>query len=321
MKKIGLLLAMCAATLASAQTSTMMASTADAPSGTQATSVTFPFERIQTPTQADLYCAGFISQQLLPNANFVAGGLQTPNTTKFANAEVVYLAGSGYQVGQEYTVLRELRNPNKHEIFTGQNAILKGLGQPYSELARIKVVDTRSRMAIAQIESSCDPVVPGDIVVPFAEKQAISFHPPVRFDRFAPATTKTSGRIVLARDFDSILGTGMKVYLNVGTNQGVKAGDYFRAVRRYEADLKDEVDSLSFKASTAEDTQNRPSSIEPNMLTRTKGPSIHVADLPRRAVGEIVVLSATPTTSTGMIVFAMEDVHVGDGVELDEQSQ
>jgi len=44
-----------------------------------------------------------------------------------------------------------------------------------------------------------------------------------------------------------------------------------------------------------------------------------VADLPRRAVGEIVIISTTPTTSTGMIVFAMEDIHLGDGVEIDQQ--
>ena len=54
-------------------------------------------------------------------------------------------------------------------------------------------------------------------------------------------------------------------------------------------------------------------------MTKTNGPNIHVADLPRRAVGEIVIISTTPTTSTGMIVFALEDVHVGDAVELDEQ--
>ncbi len=46
---------------------------------------------------------------------------------------------------------------------------------------------------------------------------------------------------------------------------------------------------------------------------------IHVADMPRRAMGEIVVINVTPTTATGMLVFALEDVHVGDHVELDEQ--
>jgi hypothetical protein len=55
------------------------------------------------------------------------------------------------------------------------------------------------------------------------------------------------------------------------------------------------------------------------MLNRGKGPAIHTADFPRRAVGEIVILSTAPSTATGMIVFALEDVHVGDGVELDEQ--
>ena len=30
----------------------------------------FPVQRIQTPTYADLYCAGFINKQLLPNANY-----------------------------------------------------------------------------------------------------------------------------------------------------------------------------------------------------------------------------------------------------------
>jgi len=122
----------------------------------------------------------------------------------------------------------------------------------------------------------------------------------------------------MAKDFDSEIGPGDKVYLNVGTNQGVKPGDYFRAVRSYEADLHDPVDSLSFKASTNEDTQAKQAAIDPNFLTKTGGPVIHVRDLPRRAVGEVVVISTTPTTSTGMIVFAMESVHLGDSVELDQ---
>jgi hypothetical protein len=319
MKKTGLLLLLLLVVAARAQQADSTAATQATPQGTLFSSVSFPTERVQTPTNADLYCAGFISKQLLPNANFVAGGLQTPNTTKFVNGEMIYLSGGGYQAGQRYTILRELRDPNQYELFQGQHSLINSAGQPYAELARVRIVDTRSKTAIAEIEFSCDPVVPGDIAVPFTERPAISFHTPLRFDRFAPANGKLSGRIVMAKDFDSELGTGMKVYMNVGSGQGVKAGDYFRAVRSYTADLKDPVDSLSFKASTAEDTQKQQPSYEPNFLTRSKGPAIHVADLPRRAVGEIVVINTTPTTATGMIVFALEDVHVGDSVELDEQ--
>ena len=319
MKKTGLLLLLCAVSAFAQMPESAATVPVEAPQNTLVTNASFPFERIQTPTSADLYCAGFITKQSLPDANFIAGGLNSPSTTKFANGDLVYLQGSGYQTGQQYTIIRELRDPNQYEVYPGQRKLVAATGQPYAEVGRVRVIDTRSHAAVAQVEFSCDPINPGDVAIPFAEKQAITFHAPVRFDRFLPASNKTSGRIVLGKDFDTVLGTGMKLYINVGSNQGVKVGDYFRAVRTYVADLNDPVDSLSFKASTTEDTQKRPPAIEPNMLTRTKGPAIHVADLPRRAVGEIVVLSVTPTTATGMVVYAPEDIHAGDGVEIDEQ--
>jgi len=314
MKKAWPLLVLCLAATAMAQQTDSAAGDQAAP---QETSTSFPVVRINTPTHADIYCAGFVGKPL-PNSKFVAGGLQTPNTTKFTNDEMVYLAGGGYQVGQKYTILRELRDPNEYEMFAGQHRMLKAMGDAYAEIGRVRITDTRSKSAIAQVEFSCEPLVTGDIAVPFEEKPAITFHPPLRFDRFAPPNGKASGRIVLARDFDSELGTGAKVYMNVGTNQGIKVGDYFKAVRSYSADRNDPVDSLSFKASYTDDTQKHPPSVEGGMFTRSNGPNIHVADFPRRAVGEIVVLDATPTTSTGMIVFALEDVHIGDTVELDQ---
>ena len=318
MKKTGLLLLLAGmATLAVAQQSTT-ASTPDA-SGIINTSVNVPYVRFQTPTAADIYCAGFITKNRIPDANYVNGGMETPTSTKFEIGELIYLAGSGYQAGQLYSIVREIRDVNEYEIYPGQRKILGAVGHPYGEIGRVRVVDTRSHSAIAQVEFSCDPINPGDVAMPFVEKQPVSFHVPGHFDRFAPANGKLTGRIVLGKDFDGFLGTGMKLYMNMGSNQGVKVGDYFRVVRSYTATLKDPVDSLSFKAQTSEDTQARPPSFEADRFTKTKGPNIHVADLPRRAVGEVVVLNVTPTGSSGMVVFALEDVHAGDTVELDEQ--
>jgi len=312
MKKTGWLLLLLA-TMAAAQQATPDAS------GIIATAANVPHVRYQTPTAADMYCAGFVSRERIPNANFVNGGLQTPGTTKFTNGEIVYLAGTGYQVGQLYTILREMRDVNEYEFYPGQRKLLASMGDTYADVGRVRVLDTRSHSAITQVEFSCDPINPGDIAVPFVEKQMIAFRAPAHFDRFAPANGKVSGRIALGKDFDGFMGTGGKVYMNVGANQGVKVGDYLRAVRTYTATLRDPVESISFMASISDDTQKRPASFEGDFLTRTNGPNIHVGDLPRRAVGEVVVLSVTPTTSTGMIVFALEDVHAGDGVELDEQ--
>jgi hypothetical protein len=318
MNKTGLLLALAVtATLAMAQPSTK-ASTADA-SGILNTSANVPFVRFQTPTAADIYCAGFLSKERIPDANYVNGGLQTPSSTKFGIGELVYLAGSGYQVGQLYSVVREMRDLNEYDIYPGRKKVMAAAGEPYGEIGRVRVVDTRSHSAIAQVEFNCDPVNPGDLVLPFVEKPAITFRVPEHFDRFLPPNGKLSGRIVLGKDFDGVLGTGMKLYMNMGSNQGVKVGDYFRVVRSYTATLHDPVDSLSFKMNTSEDTQMRPPTFEAKRFTRSKGPNIHVADLPRRAVGEVVVLNVTPTASSAMVVFALEDVYAGDSVELDDQ--
>lgn len=329
MKKTGLLVLL-VASLACAQsplTSTMVAQP-DA-SGIVPTSRGVPFVRYQTPTTADIYCAGFISKNRIPDANFITGGLETPTDTKFENSEIVYLNGASYQVGQLYSIVRELRDVNEYEIYPGMRRLLDAVGHPYSEVGRVRVVDMRHHEAIAEVVYSCDSINPGDVAVPFVEREPITFRTPGHFDRFQPPNGKLTGRIVLAKDFDLVLGTGATLYLNVGSNQGVKAGDYFRVVRSYEATLKNPVDSLSFKAQTSEDTQMRPPIIEGNfftrnssgmsMLGRNSGPDIHVADMPKRAVGEVVVLSTTPTSSAAMIVFALEDVYAGDNVELDQQ--
>lgn len=288
------------------------------PNGTAATVVSFPVEKVQTPSVADLYCAGFM-RKAEPKNNFVTGGTESPFNTNFGNGEAIFLHGKGYEVGQQYTIIRELQNPNRYELYPGQFAAIKAAGHPYEELARVRIIDIRQHTAIARIEFSCDSVAPGDLVVPFEEKQLVNFHPPLRFDRFALANSQASGRILMAKDFDSELGTGGTVYVNLGSNQGLKVGDFLRAERLSTAVTRDAVDSLSFKASSYEMTQDEPPMINPGKLDRGHGPVIQTDEMPRRGVGEIVILGTTPTTATGMIVFSLEPVHVGDTVELDQQ--
>src|SRR5579863_8109378 len=99
MKKTGLLLILCCAIAMQAQEATPLTNH-PSPAGTVATNANFPKEQFTTPTYADLYCAGFVRQHPLANVNYVASGLETPNTTHFATGELVYLAGKGYEAGQ-----------------------------------------------------------------------------------------------------------------------------------------------------------------------------------------------------------------------------
>jgi len=328
MKKTGLLLFL-VSSLACAQsllTSTMVAQP-DA-NGIVPTTRTAPFVRYQTPSAADRDCAGFISKGRVADANYIIGGLETPTDTKFETGEILYLAGSGYQIGQLYTIVRELHDVDEYEVYPGMRRLLTATGHPYAEIGRIRVVDLRNHSALAEVVLSCDTFNPGDVAIPYVEREPVAFHVPGHFDRFTPPSGNLTGRIVLAKDFDLVLGTGATLYLNVGSNQGVKVGDYFRVVRSYSQTLADPVDSLTFKAQTSEDTQMRPPTYEADFLARhsdmtmfggKKGPNIHVADMPRRTVGEVVVLSTTPTSAAAMVVFAFEDVYAGDHVELDKQ--
>ena len=144
MKKTGLLLLLSLAIAASAQDVAPTPAEQSAPDGTLLRTASFPIERVETPTTADLYCAGFISRQLLPNSNYVAGGLESPST---ANSSMVTLCFSPAAATNraQYTVLRELRDPNKYEMFPGQHAMLKAAGQPYYEVGRVEIFDTRTK--------------------------------------------------------------------------------------------------------------------------------------------------------------------------------
>jgi len=319
MKKIGVLLILMSALAWAQEPADQTPEEAPSPHVAKvgsAEAVTHPVEPMQKPTYQDIYCAGFVTRDHVSHSSFVAGGIASPDTTKFVTGEVVYLSGAHWNMGDRITFVRDLTDPNRYEPFQGQHALLAATGQPYSELGQARVVDTRSKMAIASIDFSCEPIVPGDLAVPFIEREKISFRSPQQFDRFAPRNASVVGRIVMARDFDEVLGTRSKVYLTVGSSKGVKPGDYFRITRTYAADLTDPMESQSFKASTTEDTQkNTPVVNSP--FGHGKHPVIHVKDMPRRAVGELIVLNVTPTSATGMITFALEDVRVGDDVELE----
>jgi hypothetical protein len=278
---------------------------------------------LQKPSLADVYCAGFVTKQPVSHESFIAGGLHSPHAVHYMNGEVVYLSGRNYHVGQQLTLLRELRDPNRYEDFMGQTKLLAATGQPYSELGQAHVIDTRQKMAIAKIDFLCEPAVPGDLAVSRIEHANFNYRRPEHFDVFAPPNNKLTGRIVLARDFDTVLGNGAKVYLSIGAQQGVKAGDYYRIFRTYQTDLEQPIDSLSFKASYAEDTQKHPAHIATgrwDKYSRHKGPEIKVKDMPRRSLGELLILSTSPTSATGMITFSLEDVHIGDGVELEDSA-
>jgi hypothetical protein len=259
-----------------------------------------------TPTRYDMYCSGFLTSEKVPDKMFVAGGHNSPDQTRYAGAiDTIFIHGQGMKEGDRYQIVRLVKDTNHYEMFPGQRSALRSLGEPYQELAIVKVTDVQKSTAIASFELSCADVMPGDIAVPLAEREAPPFRK-VTLDHYTPPTGKPQGRIVMAKEFDSFLGSKYKAYLNIGADKGLKPGDYLRATRTYSSSYNDPVTGLSLLAKEYDDTQKSPERL----------PRGDVSSLPRRTVGDMIVLNVQRKTATAMVLTALEEIQVGDGVEV-----
>ena len=267
-------------------------------------------ERTDSPTYSDVYCAGFISKEKFNTANQVTAAEGAPSETLSATTSaIVLLSGSGFQEGQRYTVLRELKDPNQYEPYKGQRKDIADAGQPYAQLGRVKVLALREGHAVAEIEFACQPMTTGDILVPFQEHAPVSYKQDSVIEKYPSGPGKAGGRIIMSNEFDFLVARGQKVFINIGSDKGVKVGDYFRAVRGYDPDKIDPVEAVSYSAPVGDDTQKKPGEVTRKMAKT----------LPVRNLGEMIVLSVTPTSSTAMITRAWESIEVGDHVELEGQ--
>lgn len=300
MKRLSLLLLALTATMVVAQEPTT-------PRGPVAQHTSNLVEREFMPTYSDLNCAGFISKDNYNASNYLIAGAESPSTTQFGEGDTVFLTGSGYEEGKQYSIIRSSKDPNYYPAFPDQPKAVAAVGHIYQELGHVVVTSVRGNTAIAKVQFSCTTMVAGDLAVPFVEKEQVHFRPDTAFDQFPADAGSVMGRIVMAKDFDLVVGTGTKVYLNIGSSKGVKIGDYFRAVKSYDPTRMDEVDALAYKAKQTDDTAAK----QPNVTVTD------LAKLPRRALGEMIVLSVTPTSATAMVTKVVESIAVGDAVELE----
>lgn len=259
-----------------------------------------------TPTPSDMYCSGYITADHVPDKLFVAAGHNSPDQTRYAGPlDTIFIHGSGMQAGERYQIVRHARDMNHYEAFSGQRSGVREAGELYFELAIVRITDVQKNTGIAVFELSCADVLPGDVAIPLVEREAPPFRN-VSLDRYSPPGGKVQGRILMAQDFDTFVGSKYKVYLSIGADKGLKPGDYLRATRTYSSTYHDPEAGMSLKASNYEDTQVNPQKL----------PVGDVSSLPRRTLGNMIVLQVHKHSATAMILTSLEDIKVGDGVEL-----
>ncbi len=266
-------------------------------------------ERPNAPTWSDLYCSGFVSKEKPPMENHVLGGRLSPNVSRFVANDVVFLSGKPLQAGERYTLLRRTRDPNHLEHFPGQSSSREKSGDNWSSVGIIRVTHVVDGMNVDRIEASCQDAIIGDIAVPFVEKSAIPYsHSAKDFHAYGVPTSSVTGSIIDTMDGDYLVGTHSRVYVNLGQNKGLHPGDYLRITRGNAWSELSPVESISAKADSVADEYKF------KMPVPFKGAD---EDMPRRGLGEVMVLDVHPETATGIVTLALEDIHVGDLIEVE----
>jgi hypothetical protein len=257
------------------------------------------------PTEATLYCSGVVTNIQVPKDTYLISGEDSRYRSTYSAGDYVFInrgAEHGVKVGDQFEVIRPVSDPVDATWFKYQSMLNHAMGTTYADIGRLRVVHVDGKTSTAEMSLACDLMHRGDIVRPFTARPAPQFHD-VKFDPFAAPSGKKTAMVVTTKDFGSIAGAGRIVYINLGNNQGVQMGNYFR-VFRYQGTHIDALYQVSNMAYRADGFGSTPVAYEWN-------------NLPRQSLGEGIVLRTGPNSSTVLLTDSREEIFVGDYVELE----
>jgi len=258
------------------------------------------------PDASTVYCSGFVTDQKVPDEVRLVSGEQSTYKVIFERGDFVHInrgSNQGVKEGDRFTVVRPQGDPMDVQWFKWQFKLLKAMGTPYIDAGQIRVVKAQPNVSVAEVTFSCGYMQRGDIILPFEERPVAPYKESAKFDHFAPVSGKPVAMIVAGKDFRQASGKNDAVYVNLGTNQGVKVGDYFR-VFRYQGSLAESAPQTKGYQYTIYGFGSAPKRYEWN-------------DLPREVLGEGIVLSASHNSSTVMLTYASSEIVAGDYVEVE----
>lgn len=297
----------------------------------QQSTVIFPESRQPAPAArpSESACGGFIEQAQQQAAGQIVGAEQEKEHSIFAEGDMVFVdmgAQGGVRVGQEFSVVRPRgRFRSKFSRKSGS------LGVYSQEVGRLRVVRVRDRVSVALVTVACGDMLLGDLLRPAVSREVPSARAEVALDRFVEPTGKQAGRIVLARDGREMVSRDDVVFIDLGSEDGVKAGDYLTVFRpgnhgvvvEYDEEIavnaRRGFESDEFRGGGHSNQAQRVKDIDGSKYgTTVKTPGIkrRRPAVPRKVVGEIVVLRVEGRTATAVVTRVAQEIHTGDAVEV-----
>lgn len=283
---------------------------------------------LRVATGNNLYCAGYI-QKAEVNTDFeIVGADNEKDGFIYSQNDYVYLsrgANQGVKVGDMFAVIRPRGK------FSTRFSKKDDLGYYIQEVGAVEVVAVKNTVSVARVKTSCDNLLLGDLLEPMPQRTAPVFKARPALDIFAPPTGKATGRIVLARDAQELIGREQIVYIDLGREDNVKVGDYLTIYRPLgTGNIIDKLTPSESVTARAEGYQSKEyrggkysnqaprksgSKAQGDIVTHKEAKENRPDDL-RKIVGEMMIVNVREKTATAVITRTASEIHTGDRVEL-----
>src|SRR5437016_3160300 len=251
-------------------------------------------------------CSGFVADQHVPDEVRIVSGEQSNYKITFTRGDYVHInrgQDKGVRVGDRFSVVRADKDPTDVPWFKWQEKLLKAMGTSYMDAGQVRVVHVQPKVSVAQVIFSCGYMQRGDILQPYQDRPAPPFKDSAAFDHFAPVSRTPVAMVVAGKHYEPVCANLSAVYVNLGSGQGVKVGDYFR-IFRYQGSMAETVPQNKGYQYSVYGFGSAPARYEWN-------------DLPREVLGEGIVINVNRNSSTMVITFNSIEVYAGDYVEIE----
>ena len=286
--------------------------------------------------RTNLYCAGYIKYQRFDKSPEIVGAEGEPEQHSFAEGDVVFLnwgAQQGIKVGQRFEIVRP--KGDVKGVFREKKGFL---GTYVRELGQLEVFKVQENVSFAQITFSCEMVLLGDLALPIPYRESPTERTALNFDRFADPTGKPVGRLMMARDSKEMVTVNDVVYVDLGSEDKVAPGDYLTIFRSLDGggvttiDVKEPArgratgfQSEAYRGGgfSSQSQRATDSTFLVNVPGRYRYPPITTPEIkgrrpemPRKLVGEMVIIDVQARTATAIITRTVLEAHTGDWVEI-----
>jgi len=294
-----------------------------------------PSAPVTVAGQSTLYCAGYIRYQKLQHMPEIVGAQEEQEQRTFADGDIVYLnegSQQGIKEGQTFQIIRPrgtVKGVHKHK---------KGfLGIYVQEVGQLQVFKVRENTSVAKITFTCDAALLGDLLAPVPDRESPQPRA-AELDRYGDPSGKQTGHLMMAKDSREMVTRNDVVYIDLGGEDQIKAGDYLTIYRPMGTGNLTRVDNEEMARNRATGFQSdrfRGGGFS-NMASRAKDSTAfvnsegryrhrpitskevkdHRPPMPRKMVGELVVIDVQTRTATAIITRVTGEVHTGDWVEI-----